>query len=64
MEWNGYVQQQEASVNRSVHWSHVRVDADRRQDIRLHSKLAVVVREWTVAIHRASFFIESTYDKC
>jgi len=49
--WVQYVQQQEASVNRLVHWSHVRVDADRRQDVRLRSKLAVVVREWTVAIH-------------
>ena len=39
-----YVQQQEASVNRLVHWLHVRVDADRKQDARLRSKLAVVVR--------------------
>jgi len=27
ISWIRYVQQQEVSVNRSVHWSHVRVDA-------------------------------------
>jgi len=38
-----YTQQQEASVNRLVHWSHVCMDAHRKQDVLLHSKLAVVV---------------------
>ena len=32
--------------------SHVHVDADRKQDGRLRSKLVVVVRGWTVAIQK------------